>query len=65
MARCPSPAEGVREQCGCYGSTDISLGDFELWFRWLIVVREDCMIREAKLLHNDTLLFLDSFFHLY
>lgn len=29
-------------------------------FSWLVVVREDCMMRGAMLLHNATLLFQDS-----
>lgn len=65
MVWCLSLVEGVREQCGCYGSIDIFFGDFELWFCWFIVVREDCMIREVKLLYNDIFLFLDLFFYLY
>lgn len=54
MAQCPSPAEAVREEQGCCGSNEVSLGDFKLGLCWLIVVREDYIFRETELLYSDT-----------
>lgn len=53
MAQCLSPAEAVREQRGGRGGNEVSLGDFKFGLCWLMVVREDYLIRETKLLHSD------------
>lgn len=61
VARCLSPAEAVRVQRGCCGSEaavaviEFLLRIFKLGLCWLAVVRESCVIREAKLLRSDTL----------
>lgn len=53
MAQCLSPAEGKKDRQGCSGGNEVFLGDLRLGFCWLIVVKDDYMVRES--LYNNTL----------